>query len=208
MKKQFILDLIENWIVAVCETKQEAMLTEKLWASAILLVNHRWEWKNYSSPNSELILDITSSLQIPIFVRVRHWHFAEAQIAQEAWADAIIESFYEKNWIKNSIKKEDFIIPIISEIKKIEEIKDKDEINWSFFLLLWEYWSWNIVPLVKKINKWNIKKYWKIFAWWWIASPADLKLLDKKKVKWFFIWTALFHFNTKDYFQEAISLTK
>ena len=207
MKKQFVLNLIENWIIAVCENKQEAILVESLWASAVLLVEHRWKWETYSAPNAQMITEVISSISIPVFVRVRHWHFAEAEIAQRAWAKAIVEAIREIGAIASSIKKDDFDIPIISEIW---EVKDNDKLkanNWAFYLILWDYWSWNIVPLTKKLKKWDTQKYWKVFIWWWISSPADLELIDKDKVKWYFIWTALFYFDTEQYFEEVIENT-
>lgn len=205
MKKQFILDLIEAWIIAVCENRNEAVLCEKYWASAILLVSHRWKWDTYCSPDEQLITKVLDCVNIPVLARVRHWHFAEARIAQDAWACAIVESHKQKDWISKEINKEDFDIPIITEIEKIEEAK---KYNWSQCLLLWDYWSWNVVSLIKKLNKWDFDKHSKVFVWWWISSPADLNLIDTKKVKWFFIWTALFHFDTKKYFKEVVEILK
>lgn len=202
--KQFVLDLIENWIVTVCENKQEAMLVEWFWASAILLVNHRWKWKTFSSPNYDMINDIVSSISIPVFVRIRHWHFAEAEIAEKAWAKAIVEALREENGMQEPINKEDFQIPIISEIQNLDLIKDSNEKNWAYFLLLWDFWSWNVVSLIEKMKKWDLDKYWKVFIWWWVSSPADLQLINKNIAKWYFIWTALFYFETEKYFQEVI----
>ncbi len=205
MKKQFILDLIDSWIIAVCENKQEALICQKCWASAILLVSHRWKWETYSSPDQELISSVLSDVIIPVLARVRHWHYSEAKIAEEAWAAAIIESYKEEWWISKPINKGDFNISIISEIKTVNEAKEG---RWSNFLLVWDYWSWNAVTLINEIAKWDSKSRWKIFVWWWISSPADLDLIDRNKIKWYFIWTALFHFDTEKYFIEVIDILK
>lgn len=204
MNKQFIVNLIENWIVAVCENKEEAVLCEESWATAILLVEHRWKWKTYSCTSSETIKEIVWALSIPVFVRIRHWHFAEAKIASESWAHWLVEALKENDWIQKPIDKDEFEIPVISEIHNLEELKEKNIKSWSYYLLLWEHSSWNIVPLINKLKKWDTKKYWKVFIWWWISSPADLMLLNKENIKWYFIWTAIFYFDTKNYFEEII----
>lgn len=206
MQKDFVLKLIQGWIVAVCETFDEAMLANEGWASWILLVSHRWEWDEHVSPDWDIISECVNNFDIPIFVRIRFWHYAECRIAEEAWASAILEALKTEEWLKDSIDNDKFDIPIIREISEINELKKLKNTNWLFYLLLWDFSSWNVAPLLEKIDKFNTKKYWKIFVWWWISSPADIGLLPKEKIAWYFIWTALFYFDTEKYFKEAFEI--
>lgn len=208
MQKDFILQLIQGWIIAVCETFDEAKLSYECWASWILLVSHRWEGDEHVSPGWDVISECVENIDIPIIVRIRFWHFAEANIAQESWASAILESIKIDWWLKDSLCDNDFEIPIIREINDLSELKNNKNKNWLQYLLLWDFSSWNIAPLLDKLDKWNVKKYWRVFVWWWISSSADLELLPKEKVAWYFIWTALFYFDTKKYFKEAFSIIK
>lgn len=208
MQKDFVLKLIQGWIIAVCETYDEAKLAYESWAIWILIVSHRWEWEDHTSPNWEIISECVENINIPIFVRIRFWHYAEWKIAEEAWASGILEWIKTEEWLKESINNERFHIPIIREINEVSELKSFKNKNWLFYLLLWDFSSWNVAPILEKLEKFDSKKYWKIFIWWWISSPADIELIPREKIAWYFIWTALFYFDTKKYFKEAFDILK
>lgn len=205
MKNSYILRLLHNWLIAVCETLEEAKLCQKSWASWILLVEHRWKWTTHQAPKWELIMQCKDSLTIPILVRVRHWHYKEAEIAEEFGADIIVESFKEDESIQNQINPEEIWIPIIKEYLSAESV-NSSPYSWHNILLLWDYWWWKIWKLLSQLEQVDISNKWQIFVWWWISSPADIILL--KNAWWcsFFVWTALFYYNTLEFISEFIDL--
>jgi len=209
--KSYILDLIENWVIAVCETFEEAKDSENSWASAVLLVSCRW-WDLDDvevTPSKQLIKEAVLNLEIPVFVRVRFWHFWEAYIAEELWANAIIESLKWDESLDKALNIKHYQIPIISEITSYKDVKKWQE----NYLLLWDWATWNLVPLTDSLKVYKERYTDKnIFVWGWIWNPADIKILSKIWwIKWYFIWTAMFdvwELEVKIYLKEVISYIK
>lgn len=207
----YILDLIENGVIAVCETVEEAKQAEDFWASAILLVFSRWWWESNEVevfPSESLIKECVLSLEVPVFVRVRFWHFWEAEIAEKLWVSAIIESLRWNESLDKALVSTKYKVPIVSEIASVNELK-----RWQDnYLLVWDFATWNLVKLTDSLKEFRRNSDKKIFVWWWIGNPADIKILSKIwGVKWYFIWTAMFDvedFETWDYIKEVISYIK
>ena len=132
-------------------------------------------------------------------VRVRYGHLPEAQLAQGAWADILVEQYKWENSLADAIDPGSIELPIIKEVLNADEIKW----NWLNYLLLWDYWTWNVSILMQKLEK--IDEDNKVFVWWWISSPPDLKLLSQtNKAYWYFVWTAPFYYDTVKFFRQAI----
>jgi len=206
--KDFVLKLIQNGVVAVCEDLDEALEAQEYWASAVLLVAERGGDLDSSSlmPSEEFLASAVSELKIPVFVRVRYWHFWEAEIVQSYWAAAILESIKTDNSLEKVLNHWDFSIPIISEINSVEDFQ-KDQNN---YLLLWEYATWNVIPLLEKLKEWKNKTNLNIFVGGGISNPADIKLIKELwAVSGYFIWTALFDvYESRDYLKDVISYIK
>jgi pyridoxal biosynthesis lyase PdxS len=133
--KDFVLKLIQNGVVAVCEDLNEALEAEDFWASAVLLVSERWGDLDSATamPNEDLISSAVSQLKIPVFCRVRFGHFWEAEIAQSYWVSAILESVQTEESLEEALNHKDFEAPIISEIQSVEDFKEWQE----NYLLIW-----------------------------------------------------------------------
>jgi hypothetical protein len=206
--KNLFLDFIQNWIIAVCKEESEILDAQKFWASAICIVFDRAldNEENMIFPDKNLIKFCSNNLKIPFFVRVRFWHFWEAEIAENFWANWILESFKTENSLEKNLKQENFCIPIISEIKSFEDLKE----NQKNYLLLWNVWSWDIWFLAKTYKNFLKKSNLNIFLWWGFSSPSDIKIINQiKKPRWFFIWTSIFEiFDTEIFFTDFISEQK
>ena len=210
LNKNFIINFIQNWIIAVCENFDDAVYAWEKWASWILLV--KWRWGEFDDvfimPDEDLIREVLDKVDIPIFVRVKFWHFWEAKICEELWADGILESCQNANSLDKKLNEEDFKFPIISEIFDTEKILDLNE----NILILWDYATGNFNSIKEKFSKIEkkISKQEKIFfyeknifLWWWISSVADLEILKNIwKISGFFIWSAIFDLDSREFFED------
>ena len=209
-KKDYILNLIENLVIAVCENFEEAEQAEKAWVSAVLLVFQRW-WDPTDIEVFPIENDIKKSvwnLKIPVFIRVRYWHFWEADIAQSLWVSAILEAEMWSEYLKKSLNQNNYNIPIISEIYSIKDLKSSQK----NYLLLWDYATWDLIKLVNSLKELRNGFNLKVFIWGWIWNPADIKVLAEIWwIRWYFIWTAMFdveEFEIFSYTKEVISYIK
>jgi len=201
--KNFVIEFVKKWIIAVCENFEEAIYARKKWAWWILLVKKRGSDLDdvFIMPNEDLIVDVLNEVQIPVFVRVKFWHFWEAKICEELWADWIIEAFQDEKSLEDRLNEEEFSIPVISEIFDIKKIQDSSK----NVLILGDYATWNFSSISEKFKK--IPKdflEWKnIFLWWWISSVADLDVLKGIwDIHWFFVWSAIFDVEEKEFFED------
>jgi len=201
--KNFIINFLQNWIIAVCENLEEAIYAHEKWASWILLVKERWgEHEDvFVIPDENLIKNVLNSVNIPVFVRIKFWHFWEAKICEELWVDWIVEWFQNENSLKEKLNENDFKPVVISEIFDIEKIWESNK----NILILWDYASWNFNSIKEKFSEID-KKFLenkKIFLWWWISSAADLDVLQNIwDIKWFFVWSAIFDLDSKEFFED------
>lgn len=211
-EKDFVINFLNNWITAVCETFKESVFAWQKWASWIFLVKERW-WESddvFVMPNEDLIREVLEELDIPIFVRVKFWHFWEAKICEELWVDWIVEAFQAENSLKEKLNPEDFNFPIISEVLEPEKISESNE----NILILWDYATWDFNSIKEKFADClevaeKLPYSWSknVFLWWWISSVADLEVLKDiwpnwLLIKWFFIWSAIFDLESEEFFED------
>jgi hypothetical protein len=92
-------------------------------------------------------------------------------------------------------------LPIISEIHNSENIKESNDT----VLILWDYATWNFSSVSELFSEIDSKELeWKkVFLWWWISSVADLDVLKNIwNISWFFVWSAIFDVNHKEFFED------
>lgn len=223
LNKNFIINFLQNWIIAVCENLEEAVYAWEKWASWILLVKERgWEEDDvFVIADEEIIQEVLKTVQIPVLVRVKFWHFWEAKICEELWVDWIVEWFQTENSLKEKLDENEFNFVIISEVFDAEKILDSNK----NILILGDYATGNFNSIKenflscgKKFSK-SWKNFWEeknppgdtlllcdspnIFLWWWISSVADLDVLQWIwNVKWFFIGSAIFDLDSREFFED------
>jgi len=210
--KNFVVNFLNNWIVAVCENIEEAIYAWEKWASGLLLVKERWgEHEDvFVMPDENFIKQVLEEVQVPVFVRVKFWHFWEAKICEELWVDWILEAFQVENSLKEKLNPEDFEFPIISEVFNPEKISEANK----DILILWDYATWDFNSIKEKFAHClevaeKLPYGWErnVFLWWWVSSVADLDVLkyiwpNWLLIKWFFVWSAIFDLETDEFFED------
>ena len=203
LNKNFIINFLQNWIIAVCENLEEAIYAYENWAAWILLVKERGgEHEDvFVMSDEDLIREVLEKVDIPVFVRVKFWHFWEAKICEDLWVDWVVEWFQNEKSLDKKLNEDDFEFVIISEVFDYEKIW---ELNKNI-LILWDYATGNFNSIKEKFFKIDKKilENKKIFLWWWISSVADLDVLKNIwNVKWFFVWSAIFDLDSDEFFDD------
>jgi len=210
LNREFIINFIQNWIIAVCENLEEAVYAWEKWASWILIVKERWGEHDdvFVMADEDLIKEILDSVDVPVFVRVKFWHFWEARICEDLWVDWIVEWFQNENSLEEKLNEDEFNFVIISEVFDYEKILESNE----NILILGDYATWNFNSIKENFSSVEKKflESWKsfseeknIFLWGWVSSVADLDVLQWIwNIKWFFVWSAIFDLSHREFFED------